>query len=765
MTGGASASDEFVELYNPSQATLPLDGLELVYVTATGTTVTRKATWGAGAALSPGAHLLVANEAGIFAGVADMTYVNGLASSGGSMALRVVGASAAVDAVGWGTTASSWLEGTPAAAPAAGSSLERLPGGELGSGQDSGDNLVDFVVRGSPDPQNSASPPVPADPASGMPSPTGSLAASPSTMPSDTPGATPEVTPEATGTPGSTPTGTPIPTPISTPTAEPSPSPAATPAPRTIAEARALPDGSLVTVAGVSLTDSAFSEGGGYLADPTGSIAVLLADGAFPRGVELTVRGTVDDRFAQRTIRAGSVDVTVGGPGTGPSPVPADTGAIGESHEGRLVSVGGAIDGGPTSLSSGLAYEVDDGSGPVRVLVGPGTGIDTSAWQPGAVVSVVGVVGQRDSSGTGSDGYRVQPRDPEDVLSVLPPATSEPTPTAVPSTPAPIASPSPTPPATPVIPIAEARAASAGVTVRIRGVVTLPTGLVEPGSAVVADPSGAILVRSSSAERLQRGQLVELVGTRSTRSGMATVRLGLAPIVLGTQPDPASPTRATGQIREADEALLVTVRGLVGDGTRRTSGGGLTLTVNDGSGELRVFVASATGISASSLPSGAWVDVRGVVGQQTTGSAPTAGYRLWPRDGADVRVIATAAGSGARRSGTARPVTEAGASGGPEDARAAPLTIRPQLGGAAGVATRDLADDAGSETPVPLPSKLHLPLAMSLGGLAGLATLAWRHGTWRRLGVEVNDRVSPRIVGFRAGTHDGREDDSYTLAP
>ena len=39
MTGGASASDEFVELYNPSAEALPLEGLEVVYVTASGATL------------------------------------------------------------------------------------------------------------------------------------------------------------------------------------------------------------------------------------------------------------------------------------------------------------------------------------------------------------------------------------------------------------------------------------------------------------------------------------------------------------------------------------------------------------------------------------------------------------------------------------------------------------------------------------------------------------------------------------------------------
>jgi hypothetical protein len=457
--------------------------------------------------------------------------------------------------------------------------------------------------------------------------------------------------------------------------------------------------------------------------------------------------------------------VTVIGPAADPSQIVAATGAIGEVHEGRLVTLEGTIDGSPTSLSSGLAFEVDDGSGPVRVLVGPGTGIDTTAWLPSAVVSVVGVVGQRDSSGTGAEGYRVQPRDPADVLSVVDPATPEPTPTPLSPTPTPSPGASSTPPEVPVTAIADARAAAVGATVRIRGVVTLPTGLVEQGSAVVADLSGAILIRTTGQERLRRGQLVELLGTRSTRSGMATLRLGQPATVLGTQPDPAAPTRATGQIREADEALLVVVRGVVGNGPRKTTGGGLTLTVNDGSGEVRVFIAGAAGIPATSLAAGSWVEVRGVVGQQTTGSAPSSGYRLWPRDRTDVRVIAPSAVGGGRRTTTTRSTSGATASEAPELAPPA-TTVRPRLGRAAALATEvGSGDSMSAESAAPVPGELHVPLAFSLGGLAGLATLAWRHGTWGRLQVEVGDQVRHRVGGLRTGAHDEGEDESYTLAP
>jgi hypothetical protein len=162
VTGGASASDELIELHNPATVALPLEGLEVIYVTSTGATITRRAAWELGApTVPPGNHVLIANAAGIYASVADATYASGMAASGGSVALRILGATTAIDAAGWGTAASAWMEGTPAVAPAAGASIERLPGGALGSGLDTGNNLVDFIERFAPEPQNLGSPPTP----------------------------------------------------------------------------------------------------------------------------------------------------------------------------------------------------------------------------------------------------------------------------------------------------------------------------------------------------------------------------------------------------------------------------------------------------------------------------------------------------------------------------------------------------------------------------------------------------------------------------
>jgi uncharacterized protein YdeI (BOF family) len=663
MTGGASASDEFIELYNPQPIALPLEGLEVIYVTASGGTITRKATWASGGPSVPaGAHVLLANAAGVFASIADLTYVNGLAATGGSVAIRILGASSAIDAAGWGNATSPWLEGTPAVAAAAGHSIERLPGGSGGSGQDSGQNSIDFVEITAPDPQNSLSPPIPV----ATPAPTLSPSGSPTLSPSSSPTApvTPEPTTGASATPTLSATATSTPSPSLQPTVAPTPSAE----PMTVAAARALPDGATVLVEGTTLTDSTFADGGGYLADATGGIAILLSDNSFPRGVTIRVSGVLDDRFSQRTIRADASGVTVVGASVDPAPQQCATGAVGEALEGELIEVSGTIASAQTVLTTGIAVDLDDGSGAIRILVGDATGVDTAGWIRGAALHLRGVVGQRDSSGTGTSGYRVQPRDTSDVVSLVPPTTPSPSPSSS-------ASASPTPPGDPaLLSIAAARLAPFNAKVRVRGIVTLPSDLADEGIAAIQDSSGAILLRlGDEAGSLQLGDLVEVFGTRSTMTGMETIRIVEAARHLGSQAQPSPRRRATGALGEPDEAVLVVVRGAVAISPRRTSANNVYFDVDDGSGPIRVYVAPEANIDTDAVLIGSWLEVEGVLGQETTGRLPDRGYRLWPRTDGDLQIISAASGSstggsstgGMSGAGTSTPAGSGSIAGGP----------------------------------------------------------------------------------------------------
>lgn len=745
MTGGTSASDEFIELYNPGPQALPLEGLEVIYVTATGGTITRKASWASGAPSVPaGAHVLVANGSGIFAAVADITYTGGLAATGGSVAIRILGASSAVDAVGWGTAASTWMEGSPAAAAAAGHAIERLPGGAAGSGQDSDQNSVDFAEIATPDPQNTLSAPIPV----------GTQAPSPSPTSSPTSGATvtpPPGTPSSTASPSSTPDGSQIPTSI--PTQSPTPEPTAVPL--TIAAARSLPDGAAVVVEGVTLTGSTFSDGGGYLADASGGIAVLVSDGTFPRGMSVRIGGTLDQRFSQRTIRAEASGVIVVGPAAGPNAQSTGTGSVGESVEGELVEVVGNVVSSQTVLSTGIAVDLDDGSGAVRILAGSETGIDTSGWQRGAQLRLHGVVGQRDSTGSGSVGYRVQPRDALDVASIVPPASSSPSPVGSGS-----ASPAPSGDSS-LLSIAEARAAPFNARVRVRGIVTLPSGLAEAGSAAIQDSSAAILLRlGDEAGSLRAGELVEVFGTRSTKAGMETIRVTDPPRRLGSQSQPDPRRRATGSLGEKDEAMLIVVRGAVTITPRRTSAENVYFDLDDGSGPVRVFISPRSGIGTDTLLLGSWLDLAGVLGQETTGKLPDRGYRIWPRTAGDLRIVASAAagasagGESPLGTGGGTGLSGGGSGAGAEASSAKPAAQQgvPRLAHA--IATPPapailpaVPRASGGATPDPSPS----PAAAGLLALAGLllggaGAAVGRPGLAERLRGAIGDRAGDQVT-------------------
>jgi hypothetical protein len=183
-------------------------------------------------------------------------------------------------------------------------------------------------------------------------------------------------------------------------------------------------------------------------------------------------------------------------------------------------------------------------------------------------------------------------------------------------------------------------------------VVTLPSSLLHDGTAALQDGSGAIVLRlGDEAGHLALGELVQVDGVRSTKSGMETLRVSEPPLRLGTQAQPDASRHATGALGEAQEARLVTVRGAVASAPRRSTAENVYFDLDDGSGPLRVYISPRAGVGVAGLLPGAWVEITGVLGQETSGQQPERGHRLWPRVAADVRLIAAATGAGGSNAG------------------------------------------------------------------------------------------------------------------
>jgi len=185
----------------------------------------------------------------------------------------------------------------------------------------------------------------------------------------------------------------------------------------TIAEARSLPLGTIVTIDGsVTVPSGAFSSStfdqGFAIQDRTGGIYVSTPDNL---GLGLRQQVRVTGRLAD-TVLPGLlvlVDVTdVKAHGSGPKvhPQPVATGDVGEDTEGRLVTITGTITQPIVNdLPFGFIIFMDDGSGEVHSFVCASTGIDVSGLSPGQTVEVTGFSGQFASD------FEVDPRIQDDI--------------------------------------------------------------------------------------------------------------------------------------------------------------------------------------------------------------------------------------------------------------------------------------------------------------------------------------------------------------
>ncbi len=146
--GPAGASDDFVEIYNPTTSTLIIGGLRIRASNSSGT-ISDRLTITAGTTLGPGCHYLVANSAsGGYSGTTapDQTYGTGITDDGG-IAITGSNGTTIIDAVGM-SGGSAFKEGTTLS-PLSGNldqSYERKPGGSFGNGVDTNNNSVDFVM-------------------------------------------------------------------------------------------------------------------------------------------------------------------------------------------------------------------------------------------------------------------------------------------------------------------------------------------------------------------------------------------------------------------------------------------------------------------------------------------------------------------------------------------------------------------------------------------------------------------------------------------
>ena len=185
----------------------------------------------------------------------------------------------------------------------------------------------------------------------------------------------------------------------------------------TIAEARSLPLGTVVTIDGsVTVPSGAFSSStfdqGFAIQDRTGGLYVSVPDNlglTFRQQVRVT--GTLADTVLPGLLVLVDVtEVKVHGSGPKVPPLPVATGAVGEATEGKIVTITGTITQPIINdLPFGFIVFINDGSGEIHAFVAASTGIDVSGLSPGQTVAITGFSGQF------ANDFEVDPRVQDDI--------------------------------------------------------------------------------------------------------------------------------------------------------------------------------------------------------------------------------------------------------------------------------------------------------------------------------------------------------------
>jgi hypothetical protein len=169
-----------------------------------------------------------------------------------------------------------------------------------------------------------------------------------------------------------------------------------------------------------------------------------------------------------------------------------------------------------------------------------------------------------------------------------------------------------------VLPIGVARLLPAGTTVTVVGSVTVPSGLFassfgDEGFAI-QDATGGIYVSIADNLHLGLQQQVQVTGQLVESSGLLT----LVPAADGNVTTLGRGFRfrpqweRTGNVGPANQGRLVFVVGIITQPIVPDPPFGNKIFVNDGSGELRVYVNATTGIDLSGLAQGQLLSATGL---------------------------------------------------------------------------------------------------------------------------------------------------------
>ena len=187
--------------------------------------------------------------------------------------------------------------------------------------------------------------------------------------------------------------------------------------------------------------------------------------------------------------------------------------------------------------------------------------------------------------------------------------------------------------------IRDARALASGTVTTIKGTVTVPSGAFASSTYdqgfAIHDKTGGIYISTQTNHRLKLGDTAEVTGVLGQTFGLTIVTPGSGRSgLIKRDNDNVTPQRiATGSVNEASEGRLVTIRGNVSQAVSSDLPYGYKFYVNDGSGEIQVFVSTSSNLDLSQMSLGTAVSITGFSGQFDTT------YEVQPRIQRDLKVL------------------------------------------------------------------------------------------------------------------------------
>jgi hypothetical protein len=187
----------------------------------------------------------------------------------------------------------------------------------------------------------------------------------------------------------------------------------------TIAQARAAPVGRRVRLSGMILSGvQSFADTSAHLLDSTGALRLLDAvnvAGANTNipGDSVSVVGMVDTALGQRVLSHSRM-ATFGFQPLPPLPDTLTTAAaataVGGSRDADLTAIAGGLIIDTLTVGTAFRVTVDDGSGPLEMLLDPRLGYSTTPFQPGRHVTSAGVLVP-----DGVGAWQLKPREVPDI--------------------------------------------------------------------------------------------------------------------------------------------------------------------------------------------------------------------------------------------------------------------------------------------------------------------------------------------------------------